>query len=360
MMDNDDFCAWCYSKGRKTLTAACTQCSAAWYCDEVCRKKHWTLHQHRCGADRDNRLMRQRNDTTTTETPYAEVATLSEANGFMERVTRAMKKTVGEGHVPLILIMGNSAPLNLFWSQFLTVGNSLVDSRGLFISPTLATPVPRGAMLTCHPAHLLVHRGELYDCTGGSSGDKVRKISPFDATNTKRDTVHVVKNYNKPISDETNLVGLPSRTDDQRLLGHMVNDACLVNVFQSTPETELRNRDTLCRILTVYYKNTLKYTNCAFITDNIRVMCALVARREIKAGEELFVSYGLTYWLELTYGADVMKRCPYIAENISKLLFDESGGNEASKKFRELLRDVTLQLDEPIMAMKSAMIQQRQ
>ena len=76
-------------------------------------------------------------------------------------------------------------------------------------------------------------------------------------------------------------LGHPMFDTDPTYLGHFVNDA-------AKPTADPNSHD-------VYVAVSMSKMNCVF-EDLQRLTVAVVASRDIKAGEELFVSYGLGYW----------------------------------------------------------------
>ena len=79
--------------------------------------------------------------------------------------------------------------------------------------------------------------------------------------------------------------------------GHLLNDGGVVGAFKEDLGTDI------CR----YMLTTIQNENCDFIQGEDKFMW-VVAQRDIKAGEELFVSYGLQYWLSSIGGIATKNR----------------------------------------------------
>ncbi len=213
-------------------------------------------------------------------------------------------------------MLGCLDPSPLFWSQFLQVRASDVHGQGVFATRSL----PPGGVLTSYPCHLL------------SEGLAVERICEGAVDASPENLQRMADTYSYNLRG-TLLIGLPERHSDQRLLGHMLNDGCLVDVFRDTPLDALRDRDTHARLLKLYYANVLRHCNCKFRQDALALTVCVVSTRAIAPGEELLLSYGLSYWLDHNYGARADQRNPFLLQNMLALretdaelraLFDES------------------------------------
>lgn len=284
---------------------SCARCQTAQYCNVECQRKDWTLHKHRCRGGGG--------------TPA--IATFDELCARMQHLySKAARR-----HESLVQTLGLDRPLDLYWSQHVEVRRSeYVHGRGLFACDTVS--LPANAVLTCWPVHYLV---------GGHHPTK----EVVDR--------HLLDNYSTALGQHV-VVGDPERCGDKRLLGHMVNDAALVDVFASCSADDLRDAPRLRKLLVVFLENTIKYTNCVFLSDARNTVRCLVTRREVAPGEELLVSYGVRYWLEKNYGRHYDRDYPFIGDTLRRLILED-------RKVQKLSARVMLQLDMPVMlAMASA------
>jgi len=342
-------CQWCEKVLNKSgnnnknnngisLILQCSGCQRASYCDKKCQRKDWALHQTRCpsgggGGGGTNTCSNNSNDIDL-------LSSFEEVSDMMARMPHSLDTNAKRNTV--IQVLGSEEPLRLFWSRYVEVKRSeYVHGRGLFVvSPdTDGQCLPVDAAITCYPVHLL------FDANGKLITPKRGKNNN---TNPRRDMTHeqiqeLINSHGTLIGSQQTAVGLPDQCQEKRLLGHMVNDACLVDVFASFSAEELRDDLALLkRLVVTLLKNVIKYTNCAFLYDERRLVRVLVTRREIKPGEELLVNYGLDYWLEKHYGPRHAERHPYITTNIQKLVISDID-------VQRLMTQTALQLDMPIL-----------
>jgi hypothetical protein len=298
-------CGWCQTVLAQPLQ--CGRCKAKCYCDKQCQKKDWALHRTRCGG--------------ATVLSYC---TLQEVNGCLDMLLAAYAAPLDEKMRHGIMeTLGLEKPLNVSWCDFLEVRASPVHGLGVFATRAL----PKGAVLTSYPMHLMAIAGVLYRVMG--------EDVPLDETRENMD--YWGAHYSFQMDEHIKAIGLPNQHSERRLLGHMINDGCLVNPFANTPVGALADPKKLLQRILPYYENVLTYTNCTFRKCRQGLLVCVVAQREIAAGEELLVNYGLDYWQAVNYGGDVDRRFPYILRNMMRL-------RKTSKRFLAL-SDRSLALD---------------
>jgi hypothetical protein len=88
--------------------------------------------------------------------------------------------------------------------------------------------------------------------------------------------------YIYDLDDHHTIIGDPDFKDPSHV-GHLINDAAKHN------STE--------RSITVYVTVSLLRSNCVFYHCKGNLHVAVIAKRNIKEGEELFVHYGIPYWI---------------------------------------------------------------
>ena len=295
-------CAWCLSFGREATLQQCTGCSKTYYCNRACQKAHWILHKTRCTARKPG------DDNCTTLADVNEVLA-----GLTDKHDRRKRESVTK-------VLGCLQPLPLFWSQFLAVRRSEVHGLGVFATRSL----PPGAVLTGYPCHLM------------AVGRAVQQVCDGEVDATPENLQHLADVYSYRLGG-TLLTGLPERYAEQRLLGHMLNDGCLVDVFHGTPLDALRDLATHARLLKQYYTNVLRHCNCKFQQDALGLAVYVISTRVIAPDEELLLSYGLPYWLDHNYGAHVDEMNPFLIQNLLTL-------RETDAEFRAI-SDASLRQD---------------
>ena len=267
----------------------CGGCQSTYYCDAGCQRKDWVAHKPRCvgsGTAEPLALTNFAEVSYLLQQLYQQMDADARGNRGGKGGTKSHQGRQGrQSRDAIVQVLGVEEPLDLLWSRFVEVrASDYVHGRGLFATRAL----PAHAAVTFHPAHLLV------DAQGSIYSTERENVARLRQDSTKM--AALLADHSCVLDTEgRRLVGQPERCDDQRLLGHMVNDAALVDVFASTPVEELRDRRVLRRLIVCFLKNALKYTNCAYMSDARALVRCLVTRREIQPGEELLVSYGLGY-----------------------------------------------------------------
>ncbi len=273
-------CAWCCAQS--DILPSCEQCNKVHYCNTECQKRHWALHKTRCGGKKSDNYV-----------------TLREINDMLAPLTLKNDPLKRESVTKLLCLLD---PLPFFWSHYLEVRPSDVHGLGVFAKRHL----PPGVVLTGYPCHLL------------GVGREVEQVCSGTVDASAENLQHLADVYSYSMRN-LRLIGLPERHTDQRLLGHILNDACLVNVFHGTPLDALRDPATHSRLLKLYYRNVLKHTNCKFQQDAHGLLACVVSTREIAPGEELLLTYGLPYWHDHNYGAATDENYPFLLQNMLTL-----------------------------------------
>lgn len=175
-------------------------------------------------------------------------------------------------------------PLHFFRSVTLdnvTIKESEVHGKGVFAKKD----IKKGQVVTLYPGDIAIYLPDGYE------GEKILTISQhsarmrnkIDKENIKiKDAWLGMDDYGYLIDDNHVIVGCPDFINNPSYLGHMINDKFACDFDKITPE--------------MYIKMSLEKTNATqvHIADNMHV--AIVAKRDIKAGEEVFIPYGLQFW----------------------------------------------------------------
>lgn len=284
-------CGWCSVE--KSVLFQCAQCNQTQYCNRECQKKHWILHRQQCAQP-------------SNSVGYVR---LDEINDVLRQLTQ---QTMLQRRLADIRNLGCHSPMNLFWSQHLEVRQSEINGLGVFATRTL----PPHSVLTAYPCHLY------------SRGLVVKSNCTQEVDFSPQNLQRLADVYGYQLND-CRLIGVPELHSEKALLGHLLNDGCLVNVFHGTPLPALEDPLVLGRLLKLFYANALRHTNCHFRNAHNDLMACVVSTREIAAGEELLLSYGLSYWLEQNYGANVEFKNPFLPLNVLRL-------RETDAEFRRL------------------------
>lgn len=154
---------------------------------------------------------------------------------------------------------------------------SPVHGTGVFAT----RDIQAGELVTLYPADAIV------EVIGGSMGNCVpsEKLQDFCNGSAKK-MKRVLKNqreYRFNVTDTVGIVGFPKFDQNPAYLGHMINDGARAN-------SNLRS-------VPIYVAVTLKKMNCKFHICKATRHVAVIATRDMKKGEECFVSYGARYWV---------------------------------------------------------------
>ena len=150
------------------------------------------------------------------------------------------------------------------------VGESTIPGagRGLFAS----TDCQKGDLLTCYPGDVLLQPSGMTGVPDELKQDDARLRL-------------LLSRYCIGVRDGYAIMGLPDLADDMAYAGHLINDGARPPVRESE--------------LSRYLEESTSMANVEHSSlENIHLVC--VAKRDIKQGEELFVFYGPTYWMDHT------------------------------------------------------------
>jgi hypothetical protein len=213
----------------------------------------------------------------------------------------AEKPSQRELYIRALGILGYRMPMNLKF-QCLEVRESPRHGLGVFTRKAVA----RGTVMTVYPAHVISYLGEeLIDVQVDTTLWK--RIEAYDPAHK------FMLDYGFEIaSHKVSLVGHPALRSASGLLGHMINDAC-GNIFQGLSAQQLYDEGPeqfFKRVLV----DVLPHTNCEFLSDKHKCVVSAVARCDIRANEELLVSYGPYYWLSVAFGKQWAQTYPFLQE----------------------------------------------
>lgn len=156
------------------------------------------------------------------------------------------------------------------FSSCVVVGNSKYG-KGVFTTQD----VKKGDILTIYPAHWI----EFFDENNRNKGISLDPRDPSIYTST----------YGYLLSNKkVRIVGDPEKTDKSCMLGHLINDGC--------DEVDKRPNEKFGDWAIRYYLCSQKQVNCLFVEDKETKIVYVVASKDIKNGEELYLSYGYAYW----------------------------------------------------------------
>jgi hypothetical protein len=136
--------------------------------------------------------------------------------------------------------------------------------RGVFAD----VDIPRRTVVTFYPAHYVCEQVKGAEHTV----QHPQGLPPMDPA------------YRITINDTVSLCGCPDITNNKYWLGHMLNDPCDFSLLKKGKEGKWL----------IHYRQAEQRANCRYNTD--KDCLYLVTTQDIKAGQELMVSYGADYW----------------------------------------------------------------
>ena len=195
-------------------------------------------------------------------------------------------------------LLEKSFPKELFSSDILTfchyisirlplklnkcrVGKSIVHNNGVFAT----RDIKKLELITLYPADIV----KPYPDGRGTKGGLVKYgiynsnfiSEKYHVTDRDDLRLKLLHHYDFELSPKVSIIGNPKIIDNPAYLGHMINDNC--NNGKDAEE----------------YSNSLQNSNVVAKPIYDAKYITVIASRDIKCGEELFLSYGFKYWNEI-------------------------------------------------------------
>ena len=278
-------CCWVCNATGDVALAQCQRCHQARYCSPECQRRDWRFHKRECASGR-----RQVGRVVT-------MRDVNEVQATMRRLALPLSQGRWLPKRDEIDLWGRNEPLALYWPggcQVKRSSSSSSSGRGLFATRLLRP----GVVVTYFPAHLIWRHSD--DWHSAALSPELCALVDDDA----EQRALLQREYTVQLG-EWCLTGMPQLCHDERLLGHMANDAaCCDPFFNLTAEQLLEKPGLLLQQSLHYYQEVQQYANASLECNESRTLMALVVRRETYAGEELLVAYGLRFWLRRAYGTD--------------------------------------------------------
>lgn len=163
-----------------------------------------------------------------------------------------------------------------------TVAKSSIAGRGLFASQNC----PKGSVLTCFPGDGIIDFDNEEDYDGDEIiywGDHVNTASMLLPAG---DDGNIIRNndYLMYVTEEVGVVGFAQLDNDPVYLGHFCNDGASV-IPQSTEDVALYLEESVTRA---------NAEEQSILDSHV----AIVATRDIQKDEEIFLCYGVEYWMQ--------------------------------------------------------------
>lgn len=208
---------------------------------------------------------------------------------------------------------GSTDTFHIKHSDSIKVSESKVHGSGVFATKA----IPANVVVSFYPVDA-VHNTHTGYVTIYNRDDGLDLVVGSDFL------TQVANDYTFRLDPKRNLsiIANPQRRTKNTLLGHLINDGA-TDVFAGTCVTQLCKKPALLhRLILQYLKETTTYRNCRFHPTANRRLISIVTTRAIEPGEELFVSYGTTYWFEHHYGFDYDKKYPLIDLHLKRVPLD--------------------------------------
>lgn len=309
--------------------SACSGCRTVYYCDRQCQKKNWLAHKAHCGtytkalAAVSNAFASRDTSGETMEAMFAQfkeamrdqtmrsVVTMADVESNLSCLAKlsaclrvAKEKTHEALRVEEMRWYGVHHPL-LITHNAVTLASSTVHGQGVFALAQL----PANVIITFYPCDAIQ-----YPETGLVA---VCNIDP--ATDwCEKDSATLMNDYRFSLTAQEGIIGNPRRPYNPRLLGHCVNDGA-TDVLRGVRPEALANRKLLWDKYAQYCEESARRMNCMFDVNADQTIVAVVTRRRVEPGEELFIVYGFDYWLTHHYGADYNEKHPFIQRSLGEL-----------------------------------------
>ena len=179
----------------------------------------------------------------------------------------------------------------------------------------IATEFQRGKHLRLKPSTRTAGGDGLFAKAKLRKGAVITKYRGFIVDNKN------IENYSKneyrlALSESKTMVGDPSGPFDACKSAQYVNDYSAVGVTDAEMETPLLNLNERLED----YIHSMKHCNCFLVRDQSSAFPYLMMHRTTKASEEIFLHYGLNYWIPrwLSNLEDAGQHPPYILTEVQR------------------------------------------
>lgn len=227
------------------------------------------------------------------------------------------KDTTDKKDSPFALYHDTLSSLNLKHNN-VEVRDSSIHGKGVFATKK----IPKDAIITFYPIDAIHSCKTLETLLPSNSPSK------FESGIENHYLHEYGYTYRNEKNESTNtIIGDPFRHDELKLVGHMINDSS-TNVFSSIKYEDVCKIEICKNAILKYYADGKTKRNCEFIevrTEALPIpVCCCIATRNIKAGEEILLTYEHLYWYVLTY-RDFMKE-KYECDNLLRKALDTDIG----------------------------------
>lgn len=175
--------------------------------------------------------------------------------------------------------------INLAHSK-IEIKPSPIHGNGLFVT----ADIPVNSIVTLYPYHAYWFRDQLY-CS--------KQHEDFSPDIEKYQALYGFQDQSK-IFGEYVLIGNPQNLSSTNFLGHMLNDGC-GNPFAGISNHEILDTHLFKNLMIQYDLVSQTENNCRFGTHASYPVAYIITTRDIKAGEELKISYSANYWFDVEY-----------------------------------------------------------
>lgn len=178
--------------------------------------------------------------------------------------------------------------INTLYPYELKNANIMIDNERV----KTTRKMPRYAIVTFYPASCF-----------GVDGYKMRlptKINKLicDENEFEILTSREGNRYQMNLTDKLYIYGSPKRCDNKLILGHKIRDS-IEDPFRDIKDEEITSEIMEKKVIEYITKSR---NNCVCL-KNVEVgMCYIVTTRRIEKGDELLMSYGISYWADDKYG----------------------------------------------------------
>lgn len=292
----------------------------------MCQKKDWPEHKLICkvgalpkppnnnkyadvSTQHRERVLREL-ETELANCPSEAIITIEEVNllvkgiGTIQRLCREIEGNVAEDVLADLNLYGSKAPIPIVHNDII-VSPSKRHGLGVFATKS----IPANVVVTFYPCEAAHYLDTGVICLF-PVGDELDLDLEKD-----RAIIEAYKFHLRP-HEHLSIIGNPRRTSEPRLLGHLINDGAkevFANLLLDTNKIEESKELLYIRSLK-YMAETKRAQNCVFRPNASRSVLSIITTRDIEADEELFVSYGINYWLENQVCYDYKEKYPLICD----------------------------------------------
>lgn len=257
--------------------------------------------------------------TTSNQNKQINILSLDD----LETTSRDVRDMKLKENIPLDNeINSNTFEISILFNSRVKLDQSTIKRGGFGVFAT--DEIKKNSVVTFYPPHYVIYMDKREDA------NRIESIKISDETKKKPFSQKLLKEYRYDVTKDISICGNNDLVESKSLLGHMINDSEVYNDDLDPDE---------------YLEKSNKKSNVKFVNvNNANVTIVVIATRDIKKGEELFVTYGIDVWLNIDQEKKIMlEKKTFVGisdKDVNELVKFDKVYIEAFKTFEPEGRDI--------------------